>query len=532
MLKSMSLIAAVALVLVSVCAKTTFAQSSGQDRPVSFEIKSYRIQGNTLLAEASIETRLAEFTGPEKTATDVERARESIENLYHELGYPTVMVSIPEQTVEDGVVKFEAIEGKIKRVTVNGNRYYTMEAVRKELPSFVTGEIPYIPRLQEEINKINSSADLKVIPKMSPGEELGTVNVELNVEDHLPLHASLEISNRASPNTTPLRLSAMIRYDNLWQRGHSISVQYQTSPMDPGEVQVVAGSYVLPVPGRDSDRIAVYGVLADSSSAFGEGFKTVGNGMVVGVRYVLPLPSHKQYHHSITFGLDYKDFKDVLGFTEASTAGVDTSVTYMPISIAYSGFLADNWGYTQFSAGLSSAFRGLVTDKAEFETKRFKARGNYVVGTAGIERLQKLPKDTSLLVRVNGQISNQPLISNEQYAAGGLDTVRGYKESEELGDNAVHATIEFSGPDLVEKLGMDKKFKAIPYVFYDFAALEIKDPLPSQDRHSELQSAGLGFRGTVMKNVEYDVGFGVPLTSTQHTNKFDVGAFFRIKYMF
>ncbi|MEM5788687.1 MAG: ShlB/FhaC/HecB family hemolysin secretion/activation protein [Syntrophobacteraceae bacterium] len=532
--RALILIAAAALFLCIARVEAVFAQTSGSEQVVSFEIKSYEVHGNTLLANVYIKERLAEFTGTGKTASDVERAREAIENLYHELGYPTVMVSIPEQTVEGGTVKFEAIEGKIRRVTINGNRYYTMEKIRKELPSFITGEIPYIPKLQEEIQKINSrSADLKVTPRMSPGEEVGTVDVELSVEDRFPLHANLELNNRASPNTTALRLSAMIRYDNLWQRDHSISVQYQTSPMDPDEVQVVAGSYVLPVPGRESDRIAVYGVMSDSASAFGEGFRTVGNGMVVGARYVLSLPPVKQYYHSITFGLDYKDFKDVLGFADPTTTNIDTAMTYMPLSIAYSGLLPDEWGYTQFSAGMNAAFRGLVTDKEEFESKRFKARGNYVVGTVGIERRQKLPGDASLFVKVDGQIANQPPISNEQYAAGGMDSVRGYKESEALGDNAVHTTIELSGPDLVKKFsGAEKDFKIVPYVFYDFAALKVNDPLPEQDENALVHSAGVGLRGIIRKNLEYDVGLGVPLANTSHTDKFAIGGFFKVKYSF
>lgn len=522
------------LFLLTAAGDVVFAQDSRneQQQVVAFEIKSYELQGNTLLAAAVVKERLAAFTGQGKTARDVEHARESIENLYHDLGYPTVMVSIPEQTVEGGVVKLEAIEGKIRRVTVNGNRYYTMEKIRRELPSFVTGEIPYVPKLQEEISRINSHADLKVTPRMAPGDEVGSVDVELNVQDKLPLHASLELNNRASPNTTALRLSALIRYDNLWQRDHSISVQYQTSPMKPSEVQVAAGSYVLPVPGRETDRLAVYGVMADSSSAFGEGFRTVGNGIVVGARYVLALPPADKYNQCITFGFDYKDFKDVLGFADPSTANINTPVRYMPFSAAYTGFLPDEWGVTQFSAGMSGVFRGLVTQKEEFENKRYKARGNYVVGTAGIERHQKLPGDATLFVKVDGQIANQPLISNEQYSAGGMDSVRGYKESEGLGDNAIHTTVEVAGPDLVKKLGVKKNITVVPYVFYDFASLMVKDPLPEQHSHSELQSVGMGLRGNVIKNLEYDAGVGVPLTKTTYTDRFAVGAFFKVKYNF
>ncbi len=498
---------------------------------IVFDIRSYQVDGNTLLSKETIEERLTDFTGSMKTAEDVENARGALETLYHDLGYPTVLVNIPEQGVESGVIRLEAIEGKIRRVTINGNRYYTMEKIRSELPSFKPGEVPYLPKLQEEINKINSNADIKVAPRMTPAEETGSIDVDLEVNDRLPLHASLELNNRASPDTTDLRLSAMIRYDNLWQRDHSVSVQYQSSPLDLDEVQVVAASYVLPVPSRPSDRLAIYGVWSDSATAFGEGFKTVGEGFILGARYVLPLPAYEKYQHNITFGIDYKDFEDVLGFEE-DVPDSGTAVQYLPISIAYGAFLPDEKGLTQFSAGINAAFRGLVTDQEEFDNKRFKARGNYILATAGVERYHKLPWESTLFVKVDGQVADQPLISNEQYSAGGMDSVRGYKESEGLGDNAVHATVELSAPDLVKKLGFENKSRVVPYAFHGVAFLHVKEALPDQDKDTTLHSAGVGVRGSIAGFLEYDAGIGIPLTSTEHTDKHELGGFFMVKYNF
>jgi hypothetical protein len=38
----------------------------------------------------------------------------------------------------------------------------------------------------------------------------------LNVDDTLPLHGGVELNNRYSPNTTPLRLTASAQYNDLW----------------------------------------------------------------------------------------------------------------------------------------------------------------------------------------------------------------------------------------------------------------------------------------------------------------------------
>ena len=43
--------------------------------------------------------------------------------------------------------------------------------------------------------------------------------------------------------------------------------------------------------------------------------------------------------------------------------------------------------------------------------------------------------------RISGQWSEYPLVNNEQFALGGLDTVRGYLEAETLGDSGVAGTL-------------------------------------------------------------------------------------------
>ena len=457
--------------------------SFGAEQVVHFDIDAFEVYDNTVLPVDDIRDALAGLAGKQKTVEDVEKARASLEKVYHDKGYISVFVNIPEQSVDEGTVKLDVVEGKVGKVTVDGNRYFTRQRLLEDLPSMGPGEVLYGPQIEKEINKVNSNPALKVTPTLMPGKEPGTVDVDLKVQDQPTLHGSVELNNRASPNTTPLRLNAALHYDNLWQRDHSLTLQYQVAPIDPNEVEVFAGSYVLPVPWRKDDRFAVYGVLSDSNTAFGEGFHTVGNGGIVGARYVAALPHYMAYAHSLTFGIDYKNFKDETGLDPNST--VKTPVTYVPLSFGYSSSLLDRWGVTVFNSGINMVFRGMVTSQEEFENKRFKGEGDYIYATLGVERTQKLPWDTKLFVKVDGQISDQPLINNEQYAAGGMESVRGYKETEALGDDAFHAIVEFSAPEIAHFFGLEKRFTLTPYTFFDYANLKILNPLPSQQEFIE-----------------------------------------------
>ncbi len=516
--------------LLFACLMPDYALCDEED--VTFAITGFEIVGNTVLAESELKEALRSHIGEKKTAEDVEKARDSLEALYHEKGYPTVLVNIPEQTVDKGIIGLEVIESRIRRVRVKGNRYFTMENLLKRLPSVREGELLYIPHVKEDLIRINRNPDIKVSPMLTPAREPGMIDVELNVKDELPLHGSLELNNRNTHDTTALRVNGMLRYDNLWQKEHSVSFQFQTSPQDLEEVQVLAGSYVLPSPLEEDHLLALYGVWSDSETAFGEGFQTIGKGSIFGLRYVMPLPPQGLYNHNLTVGLDYKDFQETMGFEGAD--GSKTPLTYMPLSFSYSASLPDTLGLTQFSASLNMSFRGLVSDQEEFDIKRYKARGDYLYATLGVERNHKLPAGLGLFMKLDGQIADQPLVSNEQYAAGGMESVRGYKETEAMGDDALHGSVELQSPDVAGLLHLDLggKIYCTPYIFYDFARLEIKDPLPEQDRAIRLQGTGAGLRGRVGSHFEYQLDWGIALDKTDQVDKGDSEIVFKAKYRF
>ena len=75
---------------------------------------------------------------------------------------------------------------------------------------------------------INRLADRRITGgQPQPGDEPGTVDFDLNVEDKLPLHGCLELNNRNSPNTTALRVNGALSYANLFQMGQTLGADFQ-----------------------------------------------------------------------------------------------------------------------------------------------------------------------------------------------------------------------------------------------------------------------------------------------------------------
>jgi hemolysin activation/secretion protein len=177
-------------------------------------------------------------------------------------------------------------------------------------------------------------------------------------------------------------------------------------------------------------------------------------------------------------------------------------------------------------------FRGLVTQQEDFQEKRFDSRGNYIYLTGGIERSQPLPYGFGWFTKVDGQIADQPLISNEQFLVGGLKSVRGYKETEASGDDGFHLTVELSTPDLIGFTPWKDRAGLTPYIFHDFAWVKLKEPLPGEDKNTDLQGVGVGLRGFLTQYFDFELAWGMALAKTEKTDKGDSDVYFVIKGQF
>jgi hemolysin activation/secretion protein len=375
------------------------------------------------------------------------------------------------------------------------------------------------------------SADRTVTPVMRAGRTPGTVEVDLAVEDQLPLHGSLELNARNSINTTRLRLTASLRYDNLWQRFHSASLQFQISPEDTHNVQVWSGTYVMPLEFIDS-RLVFYGIGLDSQSAVTSAgaLNVVGNGQIFGLRLIKPLPGTRDYSQSVSLGWDYKDFGQSIGVIGADTQ--NTPISYSPFMVGYSGgYNYADGSLTQFNLEANFSIRGLGNSEREFEDKRFDAKPNYLYLAGELKHKQVLPYDFHLNGRLSGQVAESPLISNEQFSAGGWQTVRGYHETEVLGDDGVNASLELYGPDL-RRLGLEGLDELRFLAFTDAARVWVRSPLRGTPGTYELVSAGAGFRSLLWKHIVAELDWAYPFSATDTVGIGDQRIDFRVAYEF
>lgn len=496
--------------------QASFAQAPSEPR---FAVLEYQVEGNTVLAVAPIEAALTPFLGPGRTVADVEKARAALERTYQGAGFLSVFVDIPEQQVDAGIVRLRVIEGRVERLAVTGARYHDQGWIRARVDEIAEGRVPNFNTLQQQVAAV-SRGTRQLQPVLRPGRTPGTVQAELKVNDRLPLEASVELNNQHAADTDAWRLQASLRYDNLFQREHSLSLTAITAPRKTTQSQVLVANYSLPLA---ADWTGLAYVVASDSLVEPVGASVVGKGFTLGLRAVhsLALPASS---HSLALGADFKDLKEKLEFGDGS---LSTPLRYLPFQLAYSGQWPEGRRISSLNMQLVWAWRSLLQRDVDcpgtlgrvdqFACKRSGGDGSFTYwrGEWRHQRPLSLQDDADaarsadagaglpgqISLRLGWQLAAQPLVSAEQYAVGGADTVRGYLEASASGDRGLLASAEWRSPDLwpatasvqggADGLAVQELSARL---FVDGARIWVEQPTVGQAARASLLGAGLGLR--------------------------------------
>ncbi len=480
----------------------------------SLYIREYRVVGTRKLPREDVETAVYSYLGPGRTAEDVEGARAALEKAYRDRGFQTVSVNVPQQRGRGGIVVLQVTEAPVGRLRVTGSRFFNIDQIKRRAKSLAEGSVPNFEDVQRDLIALNRKADLRVTPEFRPGAVPGTIDVDLVVEDTFPFHGSVELNNRYSANTTPLRLDISARYDNLWQLGHTLGVGFQIAPQRPDDAIVYSAFYMAPVPGLDWMSVMVQAIRQNSNVSTLGGTAVAGNGEVYGGKILFDLPGRPGLFHTASIGMDYKNFKQDL---EIDGALVESPIQYFPFTVAYNGFWAGKGYQLELDAAVTFSFQGLGSDEIDFDNRRFGSDGSfaYLRGSFGFTR--DLPLGFQFYTLLQGQAAGVPLVDTEQFALGGLNTVRGYLEAEVLGDSAVATTFELRSPSLLGWLNNPDANEWRVFAFVDAGAAWLNDPLPEQAADFSLWSYGFGSTIRVFDHINSSVVVGFPQVTQNPT---------------
>ena len=468
-----------------------------------FEIRSFEVVGDSVLGADLIQRLVAPHTGKEKDFSDVQRALEALEGAYRQRGYGVIQVQLPEQDVTRGVVRFNIAQPKIGKVVVEGNTHFSKENVRRALPSVKEGETPNTNDIARNL-QIAAEHPIKqtsVLLRSGAGE--GLVDVNVRVTDDKPWRLVGTLDNTGTADTGYLRLGIGFQHTNLFDRDHTLSLQYITSPSKLDQVAIYGFGYRIPYYRLNSSLDLFAGYSDVDSGTVGGLFAVSGKGSIYGARWNYYLPKWKDIEQKVYAGLDYRAYQNnvtLLGI------GIVPDITVHPVSVGYAGLKRMTASEWSFNASLARNLPGGNDGRAaDFQATRFGANENYTILRYGTSLSHAFRSEWQGRIAYTGQYTRDALIPGEQFGIGGPDTVRGYLPREAANDRGYVTQLELYTPNFAAAAGLSDKWRSRLVGFYDFGAVSRNNTLPSEQAGKYLASTGIGLRMAFGKSVSLRV---------------------------
>jgi hemolysin activation/secretion protein/AraC-like DNA-binding protein len=564
-----------------------------------FEVRTFDVQGNTLLKPQTLEALFADAKGKEVTLEQIRKALAKLQQAYRERGFVTVVVSLPQQQLTNATVLVQVTEAPLVAINVVNNHHYSSNNVMRALPSLYTNMLLNSHVFQRELDLANANRDRQVYPVIGPGAEPGTSELTLKVQDRFPLHGRVDLDNYYTPGTPDLRVNANLQYNNLWDLDHQIGLQYSFSPeftkhssvyddycVDAPLIANYSGFYRLPLWQRRSTQQAIdaaplnFGYdeathqfrmppptgqpdltffasrsTSDTGVQYGTEDLVVQQSFIridsqntgedvtlnegLGGQLSWPLPDLLGVHSTLALGVKFKLYNltsfntnnFIITTTITNSSGsqqVETlipnaqnphysSVQYLPFNAGWSGSLPDKLGTSFLNANVNVNVPGLVPEdqNRNFAGASYSsaARAGYVTVTAGFSREQRIYRDWSVMLSADGQWADGPLISNEQFAMGGLAGVRGYLDGQNYGDSGWRMQLEPRTP----LIGIGMVDDTIPFwlrgsAFIGYGETYLSEPVVGSGRE-RFAGTGFGVTATVGEHLDGRLTFAWPLLS-------------------
>jgi hemolysin activation/secretion protein len=473
----------------------------------AFDILEYDIEGNSVLTPAQVETAVQDHLGPGRHMGDVEAARAALESAYQKAGYLTVSVDVPEQRIEDGVVRLSVLEGQLRAVYVTGSRYHDQGWIRAHVAGLQPGTVPNFNDVQQQIASV-SRDDRRIQPVIKPGRLPGTIDIDLQVNDTWPGGGSVELNNQGARGTTALRMLASAHYDNMRQRDEALTATVQFAPEKPQESEVGILNYAVPV--ADGDTLATNLVISNSNVDTLGGTQVLGKGFTGGLRWQHPIALQNGYW-TISAGADFKNLRQRTQFGEG---GIDTPLRYLPFQLGVFGLWSSDADRVSFNGSGTFAIGRIfqrdvacpagdgTTLQDQFLCSRQGADGSFGIVRGDLHASHRFAA-AELSMRAGAQFASEPLVNAEQYSLGGAETVRGYFEGEATGDEGALVSAELATLDLSGPLHLAERARNISLLAFADAGLAYNiDPAVGEPGHIALLAFGAGTRVSLRNGLE------------------------------
>ncbi|GMQ96464.1 MAG: hypothetical protein BMS9Abin15_0135 [Gammaproteobacteria bacterium] len=451
-----------------------------------------------------------------------------ITDHYRKNGFIVSYAFIPVQTVEDGVVVIQVLEGVLGQVLVEGNKMYSPDLLASPFDPLM-GQPLTLAEVESSLVRLADYPGLTVFGVFQPGQKVGDSDLILKVQKEDRTYWKLSYNNHGSTATGQYAARLDFGINNIFGAADRLEVGVQQK-YDPKKSNLKSWDYERML-FRPQYRLLLHGESNEFKVRNNDDGGAINSLDITGRGDSFMVAIRNDYERTRT-----SNAYAMLSLTRASGRSLQRgrTLTVDDLTIARMEWNKDwidlksqglNLLTVQYSRGIGNFLGSMESNDPQdpqVGSRRggsgTKAGGKFNKISINYSRLQTMGKNTSLLVRLGGQFSNDLLFSGEQFAMGGPDSVRAYVPSQFLTDSGGYFTAEYlmNAPGFTDTVS---PFKGRRWgevlqasIFLDYAHGAVNDPLSSQQKNIELIGYGFGLNFNLPGEFQARWSAGIPLS--------------------
>ena len=450
-------------------------------------ISRIAVDASEIFTPVEIQAITAPYEQREINIQELQTIVGKMNELYKSKNYITAKAMLPQQTIKDGVVRIQLVEGHIGQLLLSGN-HYTRDTFFLDRLNLVNGDLVRLDSLEQQLTNFNMISDVRIRAELKPGPTFGMTDIVLIAQEPANEQFLFFSDNAGSKTTGQYRLGFSWINRSLTGNRDTLSL------MPVWSKGTASGSFAYSVPVKDGGQLAIsydknrISILSGSYAHLNiEGYSSD-----LGLSYSWPQSVRLGFKSEHSFQLHSKNSETLFDGSKILDTDVKTAV----------------YGYTlQANSNKKAVY--VRHDVARGYGDSIGQRQHFIKYSLSAVRQQALSDGMSLTLRLSGQVTpDKNLPTVEQFSLGGVSSVRGYANGLLMGDKGYLLSAEWSKP-------LSEKTTGLIFIDHGGAFL-FKGNNQSIDSNDFLTSFGVGVTLKVSPENVVKLALGLPL---QHQDK-------------
>lgn len=478
--------------------------------PDTLTIQQFQFEENTAFSDAELAEVVKDYIGREITFAELLQAEAAITQYYIDARYVNSGALLPaNQNLSDGTVTFRIIEGSIEEINISVDGRLDPDYIRSRIARKV--KTPFnVDQLIEALQLLQLNPLVEQISaELAAGTrpERSTLNISVTVADTFSV--DLFVDNGRTPSVGSFRRGITITEANLLGLGDQISATYANTD---GSNRYDA-NYTFPFNAANGTiRFDFYGNDSDVIEEPFDRLDITGESQQYSLTLRQPIYQTPTQDFALGLTFSYENSATtILGEREPLSAGADEDGRTRISAIR---FFQD---YLRRDAQSVFAVRSQLSlglDLFDATNNDEAPDGQFVAWRGQGQYVRLLAPETLLVLRTDVQLASRPLLALEQFALGGYQSVRGYRQDLLLSDNGILLSAEALFP--IVEIGDDGILQIYP--FLDFGTA-----WNSGDRENPVDSTllgtGIGLQLRLGETLTGRIEYGIPLIDVETRDK-------------